>query len=126
MSLAHSWQTFEEMIKKLTFTIILSLIYVQFSISQTGETELYKELQKVEKKLDSVYGKLKNSLSNINKKTLANSQDDWLKFRDSNCNFKSLKESEGGVIANKQYIDYQTQTTEIRIKELTELLVNGF
>jgi uncharacterized protein YecT (DUF1311 family) len=114
------------MIKKLTFTIILSLIFVQFAISQTGETELYKELQKAEKKLDSVYDKLKISLSDINKKTLANSQNDWLKFRDSNCNFKSLKESEGGVIANKQYIDCQIQTTEIRIKELTELLVNGF
>ena len=114
------------MIKKLTFTIILSLIFVQISISQTGETELYKDLQKAEKKLDNIYEKLKNNLSDINKKTLVNAQNDWLKFRDSNCNFKSLKESESGVIANKKYIDCQIQTTEIRIKELTELLVDGF
>ena len=96
------------------------------SIAQTGETELYTELQNAEKKLDTVYGKLKKSLSDIDKNSLEKSQYDWVKFRDSNCNFKSLKESEGGVIANKLYIDCQIQTTEIRIKELTELLSDGF
>lgn len=101
-------------------------MFTQISIAQTGETELYNELHKVEKQLDIIYEKLKNSLSDVNKKTLVNSQINWLKFRDSNCNFKSLKESEGGVIANKQYIDCQIQSTEIRIKELTELLTEGF
>lgn len=113
------------MIKKLTFTIILSLIFVQISIAQTGETELYAELQRAEKKLDTIYGKLKKSLSDIDKNSLVKSQNYWIKFRDSNCNFKSLKESEGGVIANKLYIDCLIQTTEIRIKELTELLTDG-
>ena len=99
---------------------------MQISIAQTGETKLYTELQKTEKKLDRVYVELKQSLSDIDKNSLKKSQDDWVKFRDSNCNFKSLKESEGGVIANKLYIDCQIQTTEIRIKELTELLSDGF
>jgi uncharacterized protein YecT (DUF1311 family) len=114
------------MTKKLTFTLMISLMLVSFSNAQTGETELYQDLEKTEKKLDSVFVKLKINLTDINKKSLTKSQNDWLKFRDSNCNFKSLKESEGGVIANKLYIDCQIQTTEIRIKELTDLLVNGF
>ena len=99
---------------------------VTVSIAQTGETELYRDLKKNEKRLDSVYGKLKNKLTDINKKSLTKSQNDWFKFRDSNCNFKSLKESEGGVFANKLYIDCQIQATELRITELTDLLVNGF
>jgi uncharacterized protein YecT (DUF1311 family) len=114
------------MIQKRIFIIILSLTFVQISIAQTGETQLYNELQKAEKKLDTVFKKLNNTLSDIDKKALTNSQNSWLKFRDSNCNFKSLKESEGGVIANKQYIDCQIQTTEIRTKELYELLTKGF
>lgn len=113
------------MIKKLTFTILLSMSVTNF-IAQTGETELYKDLQKAEKKLNTIYEKLENSLSDNKKKALINSQNDWLSFRDSNCNLKSLKESEGGVIANKLYIDCQIKTTEIRVKELSELKKNGF
>src|SRR5690606_41967263 len=101
------------------------LHFVQISIAQTGETELYAELQRAEKKLDTIYGKLKKSISDIDKNSLVKSQNYWIKFRYSNCNFKSLKESEGGVIANKLYIDCLIQTTEIRIKELTELLTDG-
>jgi len=99
---------------------------MQISIAQTGETELYIDLQNAEKKLDTVYKKLKESLSDHDKNSLEKSQNYWVEFRDSNCNFKSLKESEGGVIAKKLYIDCQIQTTEIRIKELTELLTSGF
>jgi uncharacterized protein YecT (DUF1311 family) len=112
--------------KKLTFTIIFFLFFATISIAQTGEAELYTELQNAEKKLDTVYDKLKKSLSEIDKNSLEKSQNDWVKFRESNCNFKSLKESEGGVIANKLYIDCQIQTTETRIKELTKLLSDGF
>jgi uncharacterized protein YecT (DUF1311 family) len=99
---------------------------VTISIAQTGENKLYQELQKTEKKLDSVYIKLKNNMTDINKHSLTKSQNDWLKFRNSNCNFKSLKESEGGVIADKLYIYCQIEATEIRIKELTGMLINGF
>lgn len=105
---------------------MISLIFGTISFAQTGETELYQDLQKTEKRLNAVYQKIKDKLSDIDKNALEKSQNDWLKFRDSNCNFKSQKESEGGVIANKLYIDCKIQITEIRIKELAELLVDGF
>lgn len=103
----------------------LKKMLAPISASQTGETELYQELQRTEKKLKTVYENLEKVLADIDKKSLAKSQNDWLKFRDSNCNFKSQKESVGGVIANKFYIDCKIQTTEIRINELTDL-INGF
>jgi len=116
----------KEMTKKLTFTIIIFLILVTYSIAQTGETEFYKELDKSEIELNIVYNKLKDSLNEIDKKALIVSQNDWLKFKNSNCNFRSLKESEGGVIANKMFIDCKIQSTKLRIMELKDLLENGF
>tara|TARA_R110000850_G_scaffold203228_1_gene329524 strand:- start:143620 stop:143961 length:342 start_codon:yes stop_codon:yes gene_type:complete len=110
--------------KKFTFTIIISLFFSTISVAQTGETELYQKLEKTEARLKTVYEKLEKNLTGTNKQALMKSQNDWLKFRDSNCNFKSQKESEEGVIANKFYIECKIQTTEIRIKELTDLWVN--
>ena len=115
-----------EMMKKLTFTIIIFLILVTNSFAQTGETELYQELEKTEKELNLIYNKLIDSLNNIDKKALIISQKDWINFKESNCNFRSLKESEGGVIANKMFIDCKTQSTKLRIKEFKDLLENGF
>ena len=116
----------QEMMKKLTFTIIIFLILVTNSIAQTGETELYQELEKTEKELNFIYNKLTDSLNSIDKKALLISQKDWIKFNESNCNFRSLKESEGGVIANKMFIDCKIQSTKLRITELKNLLENGF
>jgi uncharacterized protein YecT (DUF1311 family) len=48
-----------------------------------------------------------------------------LKFRDSNCKFKSYAEGEAGVIANKMNVDCLTQATISRTKELKEL-IEGF
>ena len=112
--------------KKLTFTIIIFLILVTNSFAQTGETELHQELEKTEKELNFIYTKLIDSLKDIDKKALIISQKDWLKFKESNCNFRSLKKSEGGVIANKMFIDCKIQSTKLRITELKDLLENDF
>ena len=90
---------------------------------QTGETEVYNEFKKADKELNIVYNKLKNKLQPLDKKALKVSQKDWLKFRDSNCNFISKENSEGGVIANKMKIDCLTQMTLERVKELKELIL---
>ena len=112
--------------KKLTIILALTLIFGLKSYAQTGETELYNQLEQTEKKLDTVFKKLRSKLSEIDQKALDSSQTDWINFRNSNCNFRSLKESEGGVIANKMFIDCKIETTKLRIKELTDLLINGF
>ena len=112
--------------KKLTFTLLLFLLIGTISNAQTGETELSQELEKKESDLNTLLLNLKNTLSSDDQKALESSQADWIKFRESNCSFKSKKESEGGVLANKLFIDCKIEATELRTKELKKLLISGF
>ena len=116
--------------KKTLFGLFLFLCSTQLSFSQkvvdaTGETELHLAYEKTDKQLNLVYNKLKAKLGKKDQANLIASQRDWIKFRDSNCNFRSYPEGEGGVIANKMYTDCLMQATIIRTKELKDL-INGF
>lgn len=112
--------------KKILLLLILSTLFVTRSQAQTGETELYELYKKTDKEMNDVYNKLKKTLNTSDSLALVKSQRDWLKYRDSNCNFISQKDSEGGVISNKRYIDCQTYTTSQRIDELKGILKEGF
>lgn len=110
--------------------ILFLLVFTQFAFSQkhvdyTGETEIYIAYEKADKQLNTIYNQLKKKLGAKDQTNLVNSQKDWIKFRDSNCKFKSYPEGEGGVMANKMYADCRTQITISRTKELQSLL-NGF
>jgi len=115
--------------KKILFGLFLFFCFNQFSFSQqvdaTGETELYKAYDNADKELNKVYNQLKKKLGAKNQAALVVCQKDWLKFRDSNCKFKSYPEGEGGVMANKMYADCRMQLTISRTKELKGLM-NGF
>jgi uncharacterized protein YecT (DUF1311 family) len=116
--------------KKLLFGLLFLLCFSQFAFSQkhvdaTGETEIYEAYEKSDKELNVVYNQLKKKLGSKDLVNLINSQKDWIKFRDSNCKFKSYPEGEGGVIANKMYADCRMQITIDRTKELKSL-INGF
>lgn len=113
--------------KRVLFILIC---FTQFAFSQkhvdyTGETEIYVAYEKADKELNTIYNQLKKKLGAKDQANLVNSQKDWIKFRDSNCKFKSYPEGEGGVIANKMYADCRTQITISRTKELQGLL-SGF
>ena len=110
--------------KRILGIITSSLLVCSFIFGQTGETELYKTYNSTNKELNIVYNKLLQKYNPADKKALVESQKDWLKFRESNCNFKSKDKSEGGVISNKIKISYQIDMTQQRIKELQELLCN--
>jgi uncharacterized protein YecT (DUF1311 family) len=112
--------------KKILLLLILSTIFVRYSDAQTGETELYELYERTDKELSDVYNKLKKKLNKADRLALIKAQRDWIKYRDSNCNFQSQKESEGGVISNKRYINCQTYTTTQRIVELRGILKEGF
>jgi len=116
--------------KKILFGLFLFLCFTQFIFSQkhvdaTGETEIYEAFDKADKELNVVYNQLKKKLGTKDQVNLVNSQKDWIKFRDSNCKFKSYPEGYGGVIANKMYADCRTQITIDRTKELKNL-ISGF
>lgn len=116
--------------KKILVRLFMFFCFTQFGFSQkhvdyTGETDLYVAYEKADKQLNTTYNQLKKKLGAKDQTNLVNSQKDWIKFRDSNCKFKSYPEGEGGVIANKMYADCRTQITISRTKELQSLM-NGF
>ncbi|MBO9583773.1 MAG: DUF1311 domain-containing protein [Flavobacterium sp.] len=116
--------------KKALFGFFLFLCFTQLSFSQknvdaTGETEIYDAYEKADKELNKVYNQLKNKLGTKDQTALVTSQKDWIKFRDSNCKFKTYPEGSGGVISNKMYADCRMQITLTRTKELKSLL-EGF
>ncbi len=102
--------------KKLIFYTFLFV--TSFCFAQTGEDDLYREYKKADKELSTVYNSLKNKLGSADKKVLIESQEAWLKFRDSNCSFFSREKSDGGVLANKMKIDCLIQVTQQRTQEL--------
>ena len=108
------------------FTIIsLFAIFHVNMYAQTGETELYEELEKQEKNLELVYKKLESKISEIDKMQLGESQKYWEEFINANCSFKSQEKSEGGVISNKMKIGCKIESTLSRIDELSSL-IDGF
>ncbi len=116
--------------KKILLGLFFCFCFNQFVFSQqhvdaTGETELYEAYDKSDKELNKVYNQLKKKLGTKDQAALVAAQKDWIKFRDSNCKFKSYPEGYGGVIGNKMYADCRMQLTLARTKELKSLL-KGF
>lgn len=109
------------------FGLFLFLCFTQFSFSQEHAvaTEIFDIYEKADKELNKVYNQLKKKLGTKDQAALITSQKDWIKFRDSNCKFKSYPEGYGGVIADKMFADCRTQITLARTKEL-ESLLRGF
>jgi uncharacterized protein YecT (DUF1311 family) len=81
-----------------------------------------------DKKLNQVYSQLKNSFKNDEstlkerQKTLTSSQQAWMKFRDTNCIFRSS--GWGGTTRAKMQVACLERMTEERTRELQEMLNN--
>ncbi|MCC5623339.1 lysozyme inhibitor LprI family protein [Nostoc sp. CHAB 5715] len=77
--------------------------------------------QKADKRLNQVYQQLLPTLETSRKQKLIAAQQAWLKFRDSNCEFKRSR-YEGGSIAPSIYSGCLENTTKLRTQELQEYL----
>lgn len=110
--------------KKLIYPLVFSLFLSLPLLAQTGEPELHHQLKRADKELNAVFETLKNKLGPGDKAALLKSQKDWLQFRTSNTEFKSMKDSRGGVVANKMKISYEIEMTEERTKEIKSLMDN--
>jgi len=102
--------------KILLFTTLclLSTIVLFAQTDATGETALYKELEKADKELNLKYKQTLKKLSIDKRKTLLNEQRKWIKERDLKCK----NDKEGGVYENKLRIDCLIQETTKRTKQL--------
>lgn len=74
-------------------------------------------LKKADAELNTVYKKLLKVLEEPEKQLLIKAQKDWLKFRDSHCNFEA-KQYEGGSIMPLMYSKCLEDCTKNRIKDL--------
>lgn len=105
------------MIKKI-FIIWIILIHFNNSLfsqaASTGETALYKSLEKAEKELNRIYIQKAKALSIKKRNTLKKVQKQWIKHRDAKCG--AIQED--GTIGNKLKLDCLIQETLLRIEKL--------
>lgn len=113
-----------------TATALVASMTITFAQSGTDKDQTtmnidsYEEFQKVDKELNIVYQKVVKATDDAKQLSkLKAAQNNWIKFRDSDCNFVASV-YEGGsmqpLVANKCMID----RTKSRIKELKEMLEN--
>jgi uncharacterized protein YecT (DUF1311 family) len=77
----------------------------------------YLFYQTEDKKLNQAYKKVVATLEASRKQKLVTAQQNWIKFRDTSCDFER-SEVEGGSIAPMIYYGCMQQLTKVRTKEL--------
>jgi uncharacterized protein YecT (DUF1311 family) len=79
--------------------------------------------QKYDAELNLVYKKLLNCLNENQKKMLIQAQKNWIKFRDSHCNFDA-EENEGESIQPMVWAMCLEEVTKARIKDLKQSIIS--
>ncbi len=106
---------------KLKFLLSFLLFGICHCLSAQTQSEMnneaYKNYEKADLEMNKVYKKLLNGLNKTEKEMLIKTQKDWLKFRDSNCEFEA-EENEGGSIKPMVWAMCLEEKTKTRIKDL--------
>jgi uncharacterized protein YecT (DUF1311 family) len=107
--------------KSFFFLLVLFLFAgSDFAFAQT-QAEMdeiaFKDFKKADAELNKIYKELMNSLSKTDKSLLITAQRNWLKYRDSHCEFEA-NEYEGGSIQPLIHSTCLTDCTKKRIEEL--------
>ncbi|TDP01559.1 lysozyme inhibitor LprI family protein [Flavobacterium sp. 245] len=108
---------------KNLFLYFSILFLFSFSTTLFAQTQLemnqiaMDNLKKADNELNKVYKKLVQKLDEKEKNLLITAQKDWIKFRDSKCDFEK-QGSEGGSIQPLVYYTCLAECTEDRIKDL--------
>ena len=108
-----------------TFKILPFLLVLIFGLcnhlsAQTqGEMNdsAYISYKKTDAELNKVYQQLLKGLNKKEKKMLIETEKDWLKFRDSHCDFEA-EENEGGSIQPLVWSMCMENRTKARIEDL--------
>ena len=106
-----------------TFLILcftnLSFGQTQLEMNQTADLKF----KKADAELNLVYNKLIKILNKKEKQLLIKAEKDWIKFRDSHCDFEG-SQYEGGSIYPLVYSNCLTELTCKRIAELKANIEN--
>ena len=82
----------------------------------------FVDFQKIDKELNDTYAKLLPKLGDNGKKKLKETELHWLAYRDSQARLEADAIAEGGSMAPLLYNEARARMTEVRIKELQDLL----
>ncbi|TPG41710.1 lysozyme inhibitor LprI family protein [Flavobacterium pectinovorum] len=105
------------------YLCLLTLFLFSFSTNLFAQTQVemnqtaIQNLAKADNELNQVYKKLVKKLNEKEKKLLITTQKNWIKFRDSKCEFEK-EEYNGGSIQPLIYYTCLAQCTNDRTKEL--------
>ncbi len=113
--------------RKINFWFLCILFFINQDLSAQTQAEMNqtanKDYQLVDAELNKVYKELIKLLDEKEKQLLIKAQIDWLKFRDSHCEFET-NESEGGSIQPLMYSTCLTERTKNRIDDLKSIIEN--
>ena len=107
--------------------LLILFILVNFSSFSFAQTTLEmneqaeKRYKKADAELNSVYKQLIAISDKKDKSLLIKTQENWIKFRDSNCEFVA-SEVEGGTMHTSVQIGCLEETTKARVKDLKKIL----
>jgi uncharacterized protein YecT (DUF1311 family) len=107
--------------------LLILFILLNFNSFASAQTTLEinkqaeKRYKKADAELNSVYKQLMAISDKKDKSLLIKTQKDWIKFRDSNCEFVS-SEVEGGTIHTSVQIGCLEEMTKARVKDLKVIL----
>lgn len=113
--------------KKIRFWFLLVVFFFNQNLFAQTQAEMNqtanKDFQLVDSELNSVYKKTLKLLDETEKQLLIKAQKDWIKFRDSHCEFEA-NEYEGGSIQPLIYSTCLTERTKNRIEDLKSIIRN--
>lgn len=110
---------------KLNFFVLFFTLFLTTNLNAQTQAEMtntaMNDFKKTDKVLNVVYNKLIKILSQEEKKLLIKAQKDWLKFRDSHCEFEII-EYQGGSIQSLIKYNCMEDLTKIRIEDLNSAI----
>ncbi len=109
------------MSKKISLFIVFIMFAISSNVSAQTQAEMNQkannDYQKVDAELNKVYKQLMQTLEGNERQLLIKAQKDWLKFRDSHCQFEA-SEFKGGSIQPLMRSTCLTECTRNRIDDL--------
>jgi uncharacterized protein YecT (DUF1311 family) len=112
-------------VNKIVFSLLFLICGLPCDLSAQTQGEMndeaYENYKKADKELNEVYQRLIKRLDKKEKAMLVQSQKDWLKFRDSHCDF-TAEENEGGSMQPMVWAMCLEEKTRERITDLKECI----
>jgi uncharacterized protein YecT (DUF1311 family) len=103
----------------------LLILFYSYNLSAQTQAEMnksaYEDFKKADAELNRYYKKIIDVLDVNEKQLMVKAQKDWLKFRDSHCNFE-IEQYKGGSISPLIFSTCLTERTNARIEDFKTIL----